>query len=55
MTLRAQGPSRVLLTVGQPLAEPIIQRGPFVMNTPEGIVQAIADYSSGRMGRPSGA
>ena len=40
----------VLLLGGRPIREPIIQYGPFVMNTRDEIVTAIADYRSGRMG-----
>ena len=40
----------VLLLGGRPIGEPVVQYGPFVMNTREEIVQAIADYQSGKMG-----
>ena len=39
-----------LLLCGQPIDEPIVGHGPFVMNTREEIRQAIVDYQSGRMG-----
>jgi redox-sensitive bicupin YhaK (pirin superfamily) len=39
-----------LLLCGQPIGEPIVGQGPFVMNRPEEIRQAIVDYQSGRMG-----
>lgn len=42
-------PARVLLIAGQPLNEPIVQYGPFVMNTPEQIQQAFNDYRAGRL------
>ena len=42
-----------LLLCGEPIDEPIVGSGPFVMNTPEQIRQAIADYRSGRMGHLS--
>ena len=38
---------------GDPIDEPILGSGQFVMNTAQEIRQAIADYSSGRMGRLS--
>lgn len=39
--------SRFLVLAGKPIREPIAQYGPFVMNTPEEIEQAIRDYRSG--------
>ncbi len=40
----------VLLLGGQPIREPAIFYGPFVMNTREEILKAIEDYRAGRMG-----
>jgi redox-sensitive bicupin YhaK (pirin superfamily) len=40
----------VLVLGGQPIREPAVFYGPFVMNTHDEIVQAIADYRAGRMG-----
>ncbi len=40
--------SRFLLIAGRPLAEPIVQHGPFVMNTTEQIHQAVRDYQAGK-------
>jgi redox-sensitive bicupin YhaK (pirin superfamily) len=42
--------ARALLLSGQPIDEPIVGHGPFVMNTPREIQQAIVDYQTGRMG-----
>ena len=39
-----------LLLSGEPIGEPIVGQGPFVMNRPDEIRQAIEDYRSGRMG-----
>lgn len=39
-----------MVLAGQPLKEPIAHYGPFVMNTPDEIDQAIRDYQAGRMG-----
>lgn len=40
---------RLLLLAGTPLGEPIVQHGPFVMNTEAEIHQAIADYQNGTL------
>ena len=40
---------RFLLLAARPLREPVVQYGPFVMNTREEIEQAIADYRDGRL------
>lgn len=42
------GGARLLLLAGTPLGEPIVQHGPFVMNTEEEIRQALDDYRNGR-------
>lgn len=46
---RAQN-ATVLLLCGEPIDEPIIGSGPFVMNNAEEIRQAVADYRQGKMG-----
>jgi len=43
-------PLRALLYAGRPLHEPVVARGPFVMNTEAEIEQAYADYRAGRFG-----
>src|SRR5581483_10156725 len=45
-TAGAQG-ARFLLLAGKPIGEPVVQYGPFVMNTREEIEQAIRDYQAG--------
>ena len=40
-----------LLLAGEPIDEPVVSWGPFVMNTREEILQARDDYLAGRMGR----
>ena len=39
-----------LLLNGEPIDEPMVSYGPFVMNTKQEIVQAIDDYQNGKMG-----
>jgi quercetin 2,3-dioxygenase len=48
----AGGPAgaRLLALAGRPLREPVVQYGPFVMNTRAEIEQAIRDYQQGRLG-----
>ena len=46
----------VLLLGGAPIREPMAQYGPFVMNTREQLIEAMEDYSAGRLGViPDGA
>jgi len=40
-----------LILNGEPIQEPIVTHGPFVMNTRQEIIEAIEDYQSGKMGR----
>ncbi|MFA6922049.1 MAG: pirin family protein [Gallionella sp.] len=40
--------TRLILIAGHPLNEPIVQYGPFVMNTQEEIHQALDDFRNGR-------
>lgn len=46
---------RVLVVAGVPLGEPIVQHGPFVMNTQQQILEAFMDYQSGALGEIPGA
>ncbi len=39
--------TRLIIVAGKPLGEPVARHGPFVMNTPEQIVEAIRDFQSG--------
>lgn len=41
-------PARLILVAGKPLNEPIVQYGPFVMNTQQQIRQALEDFHAGR-------
>jgi hypothetical protein len=43
-------PAEFLLLQGRPIGAPVFQMGPFVMNTPEEITQAMLDYRSTAFG-----
>ncbi|WP_199455289.1 pirin family protein [Vibrio owensii] len=47
VTLQSNDISGVLLFIGEPIDEPVVHYGPFVMNSIEEIEQAIQDYNSG--------
>lgn len=49
VVLRSKTSASALLITGRPIAEPIVQHGPFVMNTRAEIRQAIDDFNSGRL------
>ena len=53
ITLESESASRILALTGEPIGEPVVGQGPFVMNTREEIQQAIQDYQAGRMGHLS--
>lgn len=41
--------ARLIVVAGKPLREPVVQYGPFVMNTREEIEQALDDYRQGKL------
>ena len=49
--VQASSDSVLLFLSGEPISEPIVGYGPFVMNTREEIQRAISDFQSGRFGR----
>lgn len=49
--VEAEADATFLLLSGEPIDEPIVGHGPFVMNTEDEIVQAIDDFNRGRFGR----
>lgn len=51
MAIEANSDAVVLLLSGEPIDEPIVGYGPFVMNSQDQIAQAISDFNSGRFGQ----
>lgn len=49
-TIKATEDSKLLILAGEPINEPMISHGPFVMNSIEEINEAIDDYEAGKMG-----
>ncbi len=54
VVLHALADSRALLVAGRPLRQPIVQYGPFVMNTAQQIHDALRDFREGRIGGYAG-
>ena len=52
--VEANSDAVVLLLSGEPIDEPIVGHGPFVMNSEQEIHEAFADFQSGRFGQMSG-
>eukprot|EP00955_Chlamydomonas_euryale_P085448 364100-Chlamydomonas_euryale.AAC.26 len=52
-TAQPGGELRFLLIAGRPIGEPIVQHGPFVMNTRDEITQAFVDYQNGMLQNPA--
>ena len=55
LELRADAPSRALVVSGEPIREPVVAYGPFVMNTEDEIIQAYRDFHTGKFGGPTPA
>jgi quercetin 2,3-dioxygenase len=50
LSVWAKKPTRFLLWTGKPLRQPVVARGPFVMNTENQIAEAFEDYRTGLFG-----
>jgi len=46
-----QADAKLLLLAGQPIDQPVVGHGPFVMNSRDEIVQAMHDFNAGKFGR----
>ncbi|MFV0644812.1 MAG: pirin family protein [Sphingomonadaceae bacterium] len=51
VTVKADGDATVLVLSGEPIDEPIVGYGPFVMNSEDEIRTAVDDFNSGRFGQ----
>jgi redox-sensitive bicupin YhaK (pirin superfamily) len=50
VSVEAPNGAHVLVLGGEPIDEPVVQYGPFVMNTDREIAEAFADFNSGKFG-----
>ncbi len=51
VNLQADADTKLLVLTGEPIGEPIVGYGPFVMNSREEIETAVRDFQAGRFGR----
>lgn len=51
IAVKAKTDAKLLIMAGEPIDEPMVGQGPFVMNTRDEIRQAMIEYQQGHMGR----
>ena len=54
ITVKAKTDAKLLVMDGEPIAEPVVGHGPFVMNSRAEIQEAFEEYQLGRMGELPG-
>ena len=50
ISIKATEDAKLLTLAGDPIDEPLVAHGPFVINTQTGILEAMKDYQEGKMG-----
>jgi redox-sensitive bicupin YhaK (pirin superfamily) len=50
VSIQAKTPAQILVLSGAPIGEPVVQYGPFVMNSMDEIREAYADFEAGKFG-----
>ena len=51
LNLELKEESKVMILNGEPLGEPVVAHGPFVMNTHQELMEAFRDFQDGKMGQ----